>query len=62
MLGSIPQMISHCLRKLVALAHPPHLQFHYAAAQVGICVRAIPASHKVTPCCEWAVPCTFTKA
>lgn len=56
MLGKIPQTISHCLHKLVALAHPPHLPFHYSAGQVGIFVRAIPVSDKVTLRCEWAVP------
>lgn len=49
MLASIPQTISHCLLNLVALAHPPpHPLFHYATAQVGICVRTIPVSEKVT--------------
>lgn len=50
MLGSIPRTISHCLLKLVALARPPHLPFHYTAAQVGICARITPAvPSKVTP-------------
>lgn len=62
MLGSIPQTISHCLHKLVALAHLPHLPFHYTAAQVEICGRTVPVSDKVTLHCEWAVPCIFTIA
>lgn len=45
MLGSIPQSISHCLHKLVALAHSPHLPFDYTAAQV----RTIPVSAR-SPC------------
>lgn len=56
MLGNIPQTISHCLHKLVVLAHPPHLPIHYSAGQVGICIRAIPVSDKVILHCEWAVP------
>lgn len=62
MLGSIPQTISHCLLKLVALAHLPHLPFHYTAAQVGICIRTIPVSDKVTLHRERAAPCIFTIA
>lgn len=62
MLGSIPQTISHCLHKLVALARPTHLPFHYNVAQVGICVRTVPVSDKVTLSYEWAVPCIFTIA
>lgn len=58
MFGSIPQTISHCLHKRVALAHPPHLPFDYTAAQV----RTIRVSDKVTLHCEWAVPCIFTIA
>ena len=51
MLGSIPQTISHCPLKMVALAHPPHLPFHYSAAQVGICVRTILFPTR-SPCTE----------
>lgn len=63
MVGNVPQTISHCLCRLVALAHLPHLPFHYTtAAQVRICVRTIPVSDKVTPSSGRAVPCIFTTA